>query len=415
MKLLDSSIAALMLGAAQIVARPAAAQVELHGFVEAATGIRATATSADDFSLEEVRAQIQLSDYHDKGEFFSSIDLVRDAASSTPGALEIREAWLKLQAFDDRLELKAGRQALNWGTGDLLFANDLFAKDWNAFFIGREDPYLKVPTDAFRLTLHRLPVGIDLVYTPRFNADVLPDPRRLPVDFPAPEGMTVLAPEVPGGSLEEGELALRLHRRLGSGTLSLYAYQGYTKTPDALRMEASTLTPYHAELRAFGSSLRRALAGGVFWLEGALRDISDNSSGDDPLLPGGRIDAIAGYQRSFGGGASWELQVYHAWQLDHDSLLEAARTLGTPEPPGDRQLVTLRLEKRLYYDSVRLSLFGLHSPADADGHWRPLVAYDHTDEIQLALGANLFYGDPGTLFGDLDRGDNFYLRARYRF
>ncbi|MAE70666.1 MAG: hypothetical protein CME06_09375 [Gemmatimonadetes bacterium] len=73
------------------------------------------------------------------------------------------------------------------------------------------------------------------------------------------------------------------------------------------------------------------------------------------------------------------------------------------------------MEKRVYYDSVRLSIFGFHSPNDGDGHLRPFVSYDHTDEIQIAGGANLFYGDPGTLFGDLDEGDNLYVRPRYRF
>ncbi|MAE70667.1 MAG: hypothetical protein CME06_09380 [Gemmatimonadetes bacterium] len=226
------------------------------------------------------------------------MDLVHDASlGGANSSADIREAWLKLLAFGDRVEIIAGRQALNWGTGDLVFANDLFAKDWNAFLIGREDPYLKVPADAFRLTLHRLPLGVDSVYMPRFTADVLPDAARLAVRLPAKEGVTVAPPDVPGGMFADGEVGLRLSRRVGPGTFALYAYQGYTKTPEAARIEGATLTPFHTELRAAGASLRGAMLGGVYWLESAFRGTPGNSKGNDPMLPGPRADAIVGYQR----------------------------------------------------------------------------------------------------------------------
>ena len=48
------------------------------------------------------------------------------------------------------VDLRVGRQILTWGTGDLLFINDLFPKDWVSFFSGREEQYLKNPVDAAR-------------------------------------------------------------------------------------------------------------------------------------------------------------------------------------------------------------------------------------------------------------------------
>lgn len=386
----------------------AQAEPEVHGFVEAGYGAQVDPPEGSDFTLQELRTQLQFADYSDKGEFFASIDVLHDQV--LPGnevSLGVREAWLKFLAFDDRLEVKAGRQALNWGTGDLLFANDLFGKDWNSFFIGRKDPYLKVPTDAFRVNLRRLPVGVDLVYIPRFTADILPDPMRLPMEFPVPPGMIFAGVEEPRGEFGDGEVALRLYRRLGAGTASLYAYKGYTSTPEAARVDSSgtLMTAYHPELRAYGASMRGSLAGGVYWAEGVYRDIPDNRDGADPMLPVERADLIVGYERSFGEAASWELQYYGAFELEDRPGLEAT----------DRHLVTLRLEKRWLDETLHLSLFAFHSPDDEDGHVRPYLAYDYTDEIQLTVGANVFYGDPGTLFGDLDEGDNLYARMRYSF
>jgi len=66
------------------------------------------------------------------------------------GWLDLREASMSLRPTDD-LDVRLGRQILTWGTGDLVFINDLFPKDWNAFILGRDEDYLKAPSDAFRL------------------------------------------------------------------------------------------------------------------------------------------------------------------------------------------------------------------------------------------------------------------------
>ncbi|MFC7000765.1 hypothetical protein ACFQMB_03790 [Pseudobowmanella zhangzhouensis] len=48
--------------------------------------------------------------------------------------------WRELSAqtsLGQHLDLKLGRQVLTWGTGDYVFLNDLFPKDWLAFFVTR--------------------------------------------------------------------------------------------------------------------------------------------------------------------------------------------------------------------------------------------------------------------------------------
>jgi hypothetical protein len=77
------------------------------------------------------------------------------------------------------MDLKIGRQILTWGTGDLLFINDLFPKDWNSFFIGRDEEYLKAPSDGIRVSLYTKLINLDIVYTPRFDADRFIDGRRI--------------------------------------------------------------------------------------------------------------------------------------------------------------------------------------------------------------------------------------------
>ncbi|MBL7221906.1 MAG: hypothetical protein ISS69_17490 [Phycisphaerae bacterium] len=77
------------------------------------------------------------------------------------------------------MDVKVGRQILTWGTGDLLFVNDLFPKDWRAFFIGRDLEYLKAPADAMKVSLFGDIANLDLVYMPRFNPSRFISGRRI--------------------------------------------------------------------------------------------------------------------------------------------------------------------------------------------------------------------------------------------
>jgi hypothetical protein len=50
------------------------------------------------------------------------------------------------------------------------------------------------------------------------------------------------------------------------------------------------------------------------------------------------------------------------------------------------------------------------------GFVQPEVTYRATDRLSFALGGNVFEGSTGmTCFGQLDRGDNLFLRMRFHF
>ena len=319
----------------------------------------------------------------------------------------LREAWTKFNAFGDHLEVRAGRQPTTWGTGDLLFINDLFPKDYVSFFIGRDDPYLKSPSDAVRLGLFGLPLAIDLVYTPVFSPDILPTGERLV--FWTPAYAPVIDPEQ---RAENGETALRLSRAVGSMNLALYGYHGFWKNPFGFSPPDTSVGTgghfYYPALNAYGASARGSLLGGVAWVEGGWYDSADDRDGVDPYIPNSEARAMAGYERQwwsdFTGGAQfyWEgVQDYHPIEYVKDE---------------NYTLVTLRLMQMLRYQTVTLSAFTFYSPSDEDAYVRLSVGYKYTDELNLTLGANLFQGnDDRTLFGMNEDNSNAFLRVRYSF
>ncbi|MBT7164364.1 MAG: hypothetical protein HN904_16405, partial [Victivallales bacterium] len=153
--------------------------VELHGFADVRGGFRtAGGTRVDDGSVLEGRLQLETSYQGDLLTLQLRADFVYDALAEDhnfdlntgKGEMDLREAYVLFSPLET-MDVKIGRQILTWGTGDLVFLNDLFPKDWQAFFLGRDQEYLKAPSDALLISLFPDFANIDLVFVPQFDPD----------------------------------------------------------------------------------------------------------------------------------------------------------------------------------------------------------------------------------------------------
>jgi hypothetical protein len=243
-------------------------QVDLFGFVEVRNGWRLDNDADEkDASIAEVRCQFDLGRDFDR--FFVKVkgDLVGDLVEEEVRA-ELREANVQLSPLD-YMDLKAGRQVLTWGTGDLLFINDLFPKDWESFFIGRDDEYLKAPSDAVKASLFFDLANLDLVYVPVFNGSRYIDGSRLSY-WNGLLGRTagrdfVFADDAPNRIGTDAEYAARLTRNLAGVELALYGYDGFWKTPEGMDPARTRLN--YPKLTVYGASLRSPVFGGIGNLE----------------------------------------------------------------------------------------------------------------------------------------------------
>lgn len=401
---------------------PASADLEWHGFLEAGYGLRTTETPVSssgpyaDYTMQETRAQLRLSSYGDRGEVFVRLDVTHDQVVDDGTDLELREGFLRFSTFWNHLDVKAGRQALTWGTGDLIFINDLFPKDWESFFMGREDQYLKAPVDAVRLNLFGLPFAVDFVFSPEFTPDRLPSRPRL--HTAAPPWMR--SPIEPPDTVGNRELAARLSRYIGSLDVAVYVYDGFFKTPEGLAasVDAGEIVagyPLYPELSVYGASARGSGLGGIFWGEAGYYDSLDDKCGADPLIPNSSLRFLGGFERQLLADFNLGLQFYGEWMMDHEKYLDGLMP-GAFEQDELRQILTLRAEKMLRYQTVRLSLFTYYSPTDEDSYMRGLASYRVSDEVEVAFGGNLFVGKSDqTQFGRFDLNDNVYTRIRYNF
>ena len=89
---------------------------------------------------------------------------------------ELREGYFDFTAA--KWDARVGRQIVTWGVGDLLFINDIFPKDYAAFFSGRPLEYLKRGVDAAKVGVYPAFASAEFIAIPSFEPNNYPDPRR---------------------------------------------------------------------------------------------------------------------------------------------------------------------------------------------------------------------------------------------
>lgn len=420
---------ALIMLLVPVLAGTGSAEVTLDGFVQGLWGGRLDSNNptATEYTANETRLQLRTEHYGNAAEVFSRIDFVWDGADSAKYDLELREAYIKFH-FGSNLDFQVGRQILTWGTGDLVFINDVFAKDYRSFFIGRDDQYLKAPQTAIRTSWYNPLGALTVAYTPRFEPNRLPTGDVLSYFNPFAGGIVgtglnndsanfYFDVPTPEATFKNGEIATRLSRQVGYFNLAAYFYHGFYKNPKGVVMPAPGMfMPVYPRLNLYGLSVRGQWMGGIVWLEGGYYDSRDDQDGDNAFMPNSSIAGLLGFERQIATNLTMNAQ----WQIDQMMEYDKyeAGQIANSARVRDKMyhLVTSRITKLLKQETLKLSGFVFYSPTDEDIYFRTSVEYKQSDELTLTVGANIFGGNiESTDFGQLQKNDNTYLKVTYGF
>ena len=392
---------------------------DLHGFLQGNYSYRTSDTNCFGAApcdkywlLIEERVQISPS-YEDSSGIFAAkakLDFFHDAAAERKWDITLREAYFTLSG--GLADAKAGRQIITWGLGDLVFINDIFPKDWTAFIIGRPIEYLKKGVDGAKVGIYSDTLNGELVIIPVFEADTLPDSKRLIFyPFPAP---AVNKDAKPNTDLSNPEIAIRLYRPIIEWDTSIYFYNGFYRFPAVHMDSASSVTYYYPSFKVYGASTQGAALDGVLSLEAGYFD-SQDKNGSDPEIENSQIRYLIAFQKALTGDFTINIQYYAEKIMDYN---EYTKTLDykLPRKNETRELYSIRLTRFLHYQTIKLSLFAFYSPTDRDYFVNPEIRYSVTDNLWTNLGANLFDGEyPYTFLGQFRYDDNIYWNVRYEF
>ncbi|MDZ8118128.1 DUF1302 family protein [Pontiella agarivorans] len=391
-----------------------ALDTELHGFAETRAGARTQDDPAQNqMSLGETRLQLDALTYFDAAELQIRTDFLYDGLQDDlhkidldrgTGFMDLRELNLLFTPIPSA-DVKIGRQILTWGTGDLLFINDLFPKDWNSFLLGRDEDYLKAPSDALFVSWFPAIGSFDFAYMPKFDPDRYVDGSRLSYW----NGMDITGDEFTAEKRNEWfkdhEFSARFYRPVLSWEGSLYAYHGFWKSPVGYDLSANDY--YFPRLNVYGASARGAVGNTLMNVEIGYYDSRENSSAFKNV-PNDEVRFLSGYEREIGNELTAGFQYYVEWMQDYGGYS------GTRDE--FRHVLTLRLTKMAMNQNLMLSLFTFYSPSDQDTYIRPNATYTISDHWQASAYANVFLGEHDyTFFGQLQDNSNLGLSLRYSF
>ncbi len=390
-------------------------RTEFNGFVEARGGSRLqTDPNQNDASIGELRMQLDLSSDFDWAILKFKGDLLGDLVTEEAEA-DLREFNLAFSPLE-MMDVKLGRQVLTWGTGDLLFINDLFPKDWESFFIGRDDEYLKAPSDALKTSFFLDAFDLDLVYVPLFNGSVYIDGSRISYWSGMQGGVVgenfIFVDDERNRVFRDDEVHLRLAKNVSGLELGVYAYHGFWKTPEGVLMAGPKL--FYPGMAVGGASLRTTMLGGITNLEIGYYDSLDDREGTDPLVRNSELRLLTGFERELARDLTGGFQYYLEYMQDYDEYEQTANPASMKDE--FRHLLTVRLTKLLMNQNLRLSLFAYYSPSDEDGYLRPKFNYKVNDQLAIDGGLNWFFGaEEHTFFGQFEDASNIYAGIRWNF
>ncbi|MBN3039847.1 MAG: hypothetical protein JW867_01845 [Candidatus Omnitrophica bacterium] len=400
---------------------------QINGFAEFSFGgkLGTDSTKKDGFNMLEQRIQLKTSLYPGFNEFLKDSmaelsfkgDFVIDEYYDGKTSLYLRELSLVLSP-SDWIDLRVGRQVFTWGTGDYIFINDLFPKDYVSFFIGRDNEYLKKPSDGVKMSLYSKKFNFDFIVLPLFESNTFSSGDRLSFFDSFRSGIASRDSErqitEPDRQVKTAEYACRFYRSFGSFETALYAFRGFYKMPRGYLNEFNREL-FYPRLDAYGASIRGPFLGGIANFESGYYNSRQDSKGDNRLIENSSLKYLAGYSRDLGNDLTIGMQYLCEQTFDYDNYRKA---LISRDFSWDkyRHLTTLRLGKLFKNQTVRADFFVFYSPSDKDGYMRPSVAYDINDRFKITLGANIPWGeDVYTEFGQMKKNKNIFIRARYSF
>ncbi len=373
---------------------------QISGFLEARSGIRLQNDNHQKkASINELRLKTELAHSFESFDIKFNADFVADSVADKQaldlqtghGFMDLRELYINFSPKDN-IDLKIGRQIMTWGTGDLVFINDLFSKDWRSFFNGRDTQYLKAPSDAIKTSLYFNVFNLDAVYIPKYNSDRFINGERLSYQNSTNLPMQAKLPD------NDSELSMRAYRSFGAAETALYYYQGHTKSPAGFNQKANKAV--FPKLKVYGASIRKPLAKGIFNAEIGYRQLSTPQDASIIYSKDNEWRALLGFEQEIAKELTASVQYYVEVRKNQDN----------------RHLTTLRLQKQMMQQKLQLSVFNFYSPNQKDGYLRLNASYKYNDDLKLEIGSNAFYGNSNQgFFSQFKDNNNLYGAIKLSF
>ena len=326
--------------------------------------------------------------------------------------LELREFTLQGEIGETYLTL--GKQQVVWGKADGLKVLDIVNPQSYREFILEDFDESRISMWTLNVERQWRDWNFQFLWIPDQSFHALPKPNAtfafsspelLPV---APTGVNakIKAARRPNNVFLDSDVGLRASAFWQSWDITfnyLYQYDNLPVLKQRLTVEDGqplvTVTPEYQRTHVFGATFSNAFEDWVLRGEFAYfskhsfigRDIRIN----DGIVQSPELHYVLGLDWNAPGDVLVSTQLVQSWLIDNAELSTRDKLDTT---------FTGLIRRNFLYDTLTAEVLVIANINNGDGIVRPKIQYQWQDNITTWIGADMFYGDRGGVFGQF--GDN---------
>jgi len=346
--------------------------------------------------------------------------------------LDLREAYVN--AYLGPLDIRVGKQIIVWGRADAFNpTSNITPVDFRIRSPVEDDR--RIGNVGARAFLNLLPVRIEAVWMPLYQPTIYPDIQMAPYVYFAD-------PNYPSLSVRDGTYAGRVHLELpafeasvsylyGSAPLPGFALNtliapGDVEGTDAVEPGAVYISRTSYKQHVVGVDFSTAI-GDLFGLRGEAAFRSPINQAATPWAAKPDVQWVLGIDREFGDvmiiaqylgryTIDWEAKhpvsgdgtnalccvSYDRALTEVNAVLFNSNQMLFSQLHQLQSLASLRLEWKALHEKLNLSVLGLVNFNTTEWLLLPKIGYQITGGLSAYLGAEIFAGPDGTLFGQID-------------
>lgn len=333
----------------------------------------------------------------------------------------MREFYFTTEVKDTFLTI--GKQQIVWGKADGLKVLDVVnPQDFREFVLDGFDAS-RIPLWALNAEIPIRDLTLQIVWLPDPTYHQIPDTGatfEFVSNVPQPQpGVRVIQndPERPSNLIKDSDVGARLSAFVGGWDLTLNYLYHYDDTPALFRTisigpggPVATVQPSYQRTHLIGGTFSNAF--GDFTIRGELGHSSNkllptqNAADFDGVHETGESSYVIGLDYFGLSGALVSVQFFQSVLHDDTAQLLRGRIENN---------VTFLAQRDFLNDTYTLSSTWIHNTNDRDGVIRPKLSHEFRDDVNLWIGANIFYGTKNGLFGQFRENSRLVLGVELGF
>ena len=315
---------------------------------------------------------------------------------------------------------RVGKQQVVWGQADGLKVLDVINPQSFQEFILDEFDDSRIPLWMVNAELTLGEGLLQALWIPDASGHQIPDTENIyAISSPS------LTPLIPANTqvqlnpvslddhpLKDSDIGLRYSRFIQGWDLTLnylYHYQDFAVQYQDLEGQQLTINPEYQRSHLLGATVSNAF--GDITLRGEVGFESDsfqqrNDNQQRGILRSGELSSVLGLDYQGLRDTFISMQWFQRHLISDSSALIRDRTQHT---------LSLLVERDFANETLTLRLLQLHSLNNDDGLLRPKVSYTLSSNLDVWLGADIFYGTSDGLFGQFDPQDRWVFGFQLGF